>query len=103
MHPGSPGFTLQSMPARPPIAASILPEAADELRAVVGLELDQFEVYAAVSQVFAQQAGKQTGAGRALFIAEAQKHQPASDFSSGKLVFGQRQTFHLGPVMRDIL
>jgi len=50
---------------------SVLPEAADELRAVGGLGLQLFHIDPALFQMPAKYLSKQTRTGSSLFVAEA--------------------------------
>ena len=85
-----------------PIPRFILPIAADELRAVIGLEFQGLQIDSAGLQVVGQQPGKQTGVVGGFLLGIGQEHHAAADFAGGKLVPRQPEGLPLRPGMGNI-
>ena len=85
-----------------PIPRFILSKAADELRAVIGLNFQFPHVDAAGLQMAAQKPGKQTGIVSGFLVGIGQEHHAAADLTGGKLIARQAQGLPLRPVMGDI-
>jgi len=85
------------------IAGAILPVAADEFGAVVGLDFDPLQVNPTGLQMVQEEVGEQAGVVGGFFPGIGQEHHAGADFPGGELDVGQAQGLHLGPVMGDIL